>query len=74
MTKQPTTHVYDDLPVCPYCEHEHRDAFEWGDDGPMNCEECDKEFGYSRNTEITYSTWPIPEVVSVAATEGKVAE
>jgi transcription elongation factor Elf1 len=43
--------------ICPHCGHEYSDSWEFdGDTGNIECCECEKEFGYERNIEITYST------------------
>lgn len=45
--------------VCPYCGHVHQNSFELTkDEDTMECENCNKEFEYVRNIEITYSTFP----------------
>jgi hypothetical protein len=43
---------------CPYCQHIHRDSWELDDDGLMDCEQCEREIVYSRNTTITYTAHP----------------
>lgn len=42
--------------VCPHCGHEHRDSWEMPDGGDMDCYECDREFRYSRDVTVTYSS------------------
>lgn len=47
-------------PVCPYCGHDHPDAWELdSDSGEMNCGVCNRAFSYSREIEVTYSTSPV---------------
>ena len=43
--------------VCPYCGHICNDSREFDEnDGTRTCGECDMEFNYIRNIEITYTT------------------
>lgn len=50
-------------PICPHCNHPHRDALEWEDceDGgsgqDRECDSCGKPFKVERHVEVTYSTW-----------------
>ena len=55
---------YTDQPICPYCGHQVRDAWEIGF-GPtcegetdIECCDCGREFTVSRRCTITYSTYP----------------
>lgn len=45
-------------PVCPFCGHEHDDAWDWGgrDIGDYVCNNCEKIFKYVRHIEIYYYT------------------
>ena len=49
-------------PVCPYCGHEHKDAWEWDlgpgleGDGEYECSDCGKPFHVSRSVTIYYTT------------------
>ena len=44
-------------PVCPYCGHEHQDAWEWrSDSSEVNCGNCDTEFHYERIITVEYTT------------------
>jgi DNA-directed RNA polymerase subunit RPC12/RpoP len=46
--------------ICPYCGYVARDSWELsGDDGENTCGRCEKEYNYTRNVEITYTTTPI---------------
>ena len=52
---------YNDSPVCPWCGHEHQDAWEWpndehGDEQQCQNEDCEKWFSYSTETSRTFST------------------
>jgi transcription elongation factor Elf1 len=46
--------------VCPYCGHVETDSWEMaaggvdGDVGTTNCGECDREYEYTINVDITY--------------------
>lgn len=40
--------------VCPYCNHEHTDSWEF-QDGETDCAACGKEFHLSSTTETTYT-------------------
>jgi uncharacterized Zn-finger protein len=43
--------------VCPYCGYEYSDSWEFdGDDSSIDCEQCGKEFDYSRIVDICYTT------------------
>lgn len=48
--------------VCPYCGHEHGDSWEWGGtergetDGEAECDSCEREFFWSRDVSVTYSS------------------
>lgn len=44
--------------VCPYCGKEQSDSWELGDDGDMDCGYCEREFSYTRDVEVTYSSYP----------------
>ncbi len=50
-----------DHPICPWCGHLHRDAFEWrmrdGDEEDTGeCDSCGKPFVTTRNVTVTYDT------------------
>jgi len=50
-------HEWTSFPVCPHCGHEHRDAWEWGDDNEdSECESCDRIFHAYRHVDITWDT------------------
>ncbi len=46
--------------ICPYCGHEHGDSWEYGGGGEDTdtaiCDECDREFEWSRFIITEYST------------------
>lgn len=48
-------------PVCPFCAHEVRDAWELkGDDGDEiehTCGQCEQEFKCCRNVRVTWTSW-----------------
>jgi hypothetical protein len=46
----------DDI-TCPWCGYEYCDSWEFRDDGNEKCQECGKEFTYSANHSVTYSTY-----------------
>jgi len=46
--------------ICPYCGYEQMNSWEIpGDDGTVECGRCEKEFDFTRNVEVTFSTTPI---------------
>ena len=50
-------HDYTIEVVCPYCGYTFSDSWEiQDDDGEMECYDCEKEFNYYRNIEVTYCT------------------
>lgn len=49
-------HSFTEEVVCPWCGYEHGDSWELQDSGKMKCPECDKEFKYDRDIEVTYWT------------------
>lgn len=55
-------HEYTMNIVCPYCGYEFEDSFDLSgnmDDGDIEeciCEECGKDFEYTLNVDVTYST------------------
>lgn len=51
-------HCSTDEPVCPHCGKEQHDAWEWGDDetGQTDCDACGREFSYTRNVSIYWTT------------------
>lgn len=62
-------HEHTDNPVCPYCGHENRDAWEWNlgpgleGDGEVDCDSCGKPMIVLRHRSITYSTKAKKEAV-----------
>lgn len=57
-----SAYTYSDFPVCPYCGHLERDAWEIdfgpGLDGNTHtwCGSCGKEYFLSRNVSVSYSS------------------
>lgn len=57
--------AYQDAPVCPYCGHHQRDAWEInfgpGAEGEteIECGECGEAFAASRICTISYSTFKL---------------
>lgn len=48
---------YTDEITCPWCGYTMTDSWELSDDGGYyECYDCDKDFAYTRNIEVTYST------------------
>ena len=47
---------YTDEVVCPYCEYEFSDSWEFADFETFECCECGKEFKIFRHVEVTYCT------------------
>lgn len=43
--------------TCPYCGWKDRDSWESGDSGTMDCGNCDKQFTFERNVDVTYTTY-----------------
>lgn len=54
--------IRQDLPICPYCTHQHQDAWEWDlgpgleGDGEVECHNCEKSFFVSRVCDVSYTT------------------
>jgi uncharacterized Zn-finger protein len=43
--------------VCPYCGYTLSDSWELtNNDGKLECENCGKNYVYSRNVEVEYTT------------------
>ena len=42
--------------LCPYCGHELKTSYDFNEDGEHECARCKKEFYYSSEITITYST------------------
>lgn len=50
-------HTYTDEIICPHCGYEHSDSWEYeGNDGVIECGNCEKPFSYCRDVSVTYST------------------
>ena len=58
---------YNDDPLCPYCGHKERDAWEInfgaGMEGEteITCGKCDEEYLVSRHVSVSYSTCKIKD-------------
>jgi hypothetical protein len=39
--------------TCPYCGHVHSDSWEFGDQGTINCNFCEKEFTFGRDISVS---------------------
>src|SRR5438045_320802 len=53
-------HEYTNEVVCPYCDHLHRDSWEFSDSDEHTCEGCEKTFLLEKNYSITYTTKRVP--------------
>lgn len=51
---------YTNTPICPWCGHDHYDAFEWGmENGEYekhDCDSCGKTFEVSCSINVSYCT------------------
>ncbi len=56
MSRQEIDHEFTDEVVCPYCGQEESDSWEFSDSGSQKCSGCDKEFIFTRNVSVSYST------------------
>lgn len=52
-------HEWTSFPVCPHCGHEHRDAWEWGDDDHHECGVCERPFRAVRHVTVDWVTTAI---------------
>lgn len=55
----PREHLYTTKMLCPYCNGEQTDVWDFIDDnedGTIECGWCDKEFNWSVNHSISYTT------------------
>ena len=55
--------------VCPYCGYIHTDSWEWNDHGfdkdiEAECDNCEKEFTFIIECEITYSSYKKEKLIS----------
>ena len=52
-------HEHENAIICPYCNHEEKDSWEYNDEGQgtWKCGACDEEFDVVRDVEVTYSTF-----------------
>ena len=42
--------------ICPYCEYEFSDCFEWPNNGAHRCSECNNTFLFEKEISIYYLT------------------
>lgn len=54
---EPTSHT--NAPVCPWCGHVMKDAWELSDSQKTDCGECLKPIHVYRHAAITYNTFPV---------------
>lgn len=58
-----TDYEYTSQPYCPHCEQMQSDPWEvnGGEEGycEVECEHCDKSFGFTRHISESFSTKPI---------------
>lgn len=48
--------------VCPYCGEIESDSWEYnGDDGEIECSNCEQTYAYTRVVDISYTTVPKEE-------------
>ena len=53
-------HAHTDEIVCPYCGYTFQCSYELdGESGRVECEECEEEFEYFRNIEVSYNTYKL---------------
>lgn len=50
-------HQFERNIVCPHCGYEFNNSWELGDDGELDCGQCDTPFMFMRHVEVTYSTY-----------------
>jgi Zn ribbon nucleic-acid-binding protein len=48
-----------DEAVCPHCNYEHQDSWEFSDSQDVDCYACGKPFHCERQITITYTTKPL---------------
>ncbi len=55
-----TKYQHNENMVCPYCDHELFLSWEHKENsGTIVCNNCNKEFEYTREVRITYSTYTV---------------
>ena len=42
--------------TCPYCGYKFENSWEYGDDGDLECHECEREFYFSTYHTVSYSS------------------
>jgi DNA-directed RNA polymerase subunit RPC12/RpoP len=68
LSEEEIDHEYTEEITCPHCGYAYHDSWEYGSHSEhheydnmsdeMECEQCEKEFTWSRNVEVTYSSQP----------------
>ena len=63
MSDGPAPKTDDYYLICPYCDHQYSDAWEWcGDrEREAECDECGKTFTCWAERSVTYHSRPTPE-------------
>lgn len=60
--REPTNHLWEDLPKCPFCDHvedQPSDIFADGDDtATIECSACGKEYECEAQCSWTYTSTP----------------
>ena len=48
----------EEFAICPYCKEKHEDCWEWNceNETQVDCQNCDKKFNVSSQTNTTYTT------------------
>jgi hypothetical protein len=58
--EDPFKYTHTDNVICPYCDHEHEDSYEFGcfgdECGEIECEECDKPIYWVRHITVKYTS------------------
>jgi len=54
-------YLHNDEVVCPYCDYEHSDSWDFGlkdgNESEIECGDCEKTFTVISELEVHYSTW-----------------
>lgn len=54
-------HEYTSVIVCPYCGFKYEDSWDFDDSGEHECDECCREFSFSRIVTVDYVTREIKD-------------
>lgn len=62
----PTEHWMEDSIICPYCDHEFSDSWEYAHyEGTsydlVDCDSCSRTFRLTVQTDVSYTTKPLEE-------------